>query len=377
MARPLITPRRRLAALVVVAAVVVGHAWLGERVAALLPSTAGGAASTVQRMDVAFVRELQPTEPPPAAAAPPPAPKPRRRAAAPVARPASSPASEAATEAASSPASAPDEAVAAAAPEPVASEPPPTEAAAADTLAAASTPVAAAPASAAASGAAPAFEWPPSTRLDYLLTGWYRGEVQGQARVQWIRQGGHYQVQVDVVIGPAFAPLVARRMTSDGEITAEGLAPLRYEEETTSMFGQPRRRALRFEPERIVLDRGSAPAMPGVQDTASQFVQLTWLFTTQPQRLRVGEALDFPLALPRRVDRWFYDVVAKETLHTRIGEVEAFHVKPRRDSPRPGELTAELWVAPSFQYLPVRILIRQDADTWVDLVVKAPPLQTP
>ena len=51
------------------------------------------------------------------------------------------------------------------------------------------------------------------------------------------------------------------------------------------------------------------------------------------------------------------------------------HVRPRRE-PRPGvELTAEMWVAPTLQYLPARIVIRQDADTWVDMLIASLPLQ--
>jgi Protein of unknown function (DUF3108) len=116
--------------------------------------------------------------------------------------------------------------------------------------------------------------------------------------------------------------------------------------------------------------------MTGVQDTASQFVQMTWLFTTQPDLLRVGNSISLPLALPRRMDRWTYDVVAEQRLYTPVGELDTFHVKPRRADTRPrGELSAEVWFAPSLQYLPVRIRIQQDADTYVDLMMDAAPLQ--
>ena len=117
-----------------------------------------------------------------------------------------------------------------------------------------------------------------------------------------------------------------------------------------------------------------APA--AVQDTASQFVQLTWLFTTRPELLRVGNTIEMPLALPRRLDRWRYEVVARERLATPVGEVEAFHLKPRRAAERPrGELSAEVWFAPALQYLPVRIRIEQDPETFVDLVLDAAPMQ--
>lgn len=396
---------RRWAALAVLLGVLAGHWWLGREVAELVVGAGAAQKPAMQRMDVAFVRELQQAAPPAVAprVAPPPAPvRPRpvpakAEAPEPVASAASAAqaaedaasraavetAAEAAAEAAAQALAAASAAASASQPQPQAPEPSPSDADTAVAVAAAAASAAEAASAAAsapvsvASAVAPSFEWPPSTRLDYVLTGNYRGEVNGSARVQWIRQGQRYQVHVDVIVGPSVAPLVARRMTSDGSIGAGGLVPQRYEEETTALFGQPRRRGLRFEPDRIVLDKGTAEPWPGVQDTASQFVQLTWLFTTQPQLLKVGQALEFPLALPRRIDRWHYDVVAEETLYTRVGELRTFHVKPRRESARPGELTAELWFAPTLQYLPVRILIRHEGDTYVDLMLNAPPLQTP
>jgi hypothetical protein len=68
-------------------------------------------------------------------------------------------------------------------------------------------------------------------------------------------------------------------------------------------------------------------------------------------------------------------VRASETLWTPVGAIEAVHVQPRRE-PRPGgDLVAEMWFAPTLQYLPVRIKIRQDAQTWIDLLVDRLPEQ--
>jgi hypothetical protein len=326
------------------------------------------------RIDAAFVRTLAPAEPPPAASvATAAAPKPRPRRAR-VAAPAASAASAAevpapAEAAASEPLRAePVEVVTATATPPL-PEP---------AIVATSAPLPAASASApAASTSATRFEWPPSTRLTYRLAGNYRGEVHGNARVQWVRQGERYQVQLDVTVGPSFAPLMARNMTSDGELGEAGLVPRRYDEATKLPFQSPRRVTMLFTPQTVTLANGSTrEALPGVQDTASQFVHLTWLFTTQPQLLRVGNRVSVPLALPRRMDHWVYEVAAEERLYTPVGELDTFHLKPRRvqDKPR-GELSAEIWFAPSLQYLPVRIRIQQDADTFVDLMMDAAPLQ--
>lgn len=221
------------------------------------------------------------------------------------------------------------------------------------------------------------FEWPPSTRLSYLLTGNFNGPVEGRARVEWLRTGTRYQVHLDVRIGLDIAPLVTRRMSSDGELGDQGLKPLRYDEETRVLLRSPRRLSILFEGDRVILPAGRdpVPAPTGVQDTASQFVHLTWLFTTQPQRLKVGEKIELPLALPRRVDLWTYDVVSEELLETPAGRIPTFYVRPRREARAGSDLVVETWFAPSLQYLPVRIRIRQDADAFADLVLERLPQQ--
>jgi hypothetical protein len=218
--------------------------------------------------------------------------------------------------------------------------------------------------------------WPPSTRLSYQLTGHYQGPVEGQARVEWLRSGSRYQVHMDVSIGPAFAPLMSRRVSSEGEITPAGLSPQRFDEATKVLLRDARQLTVMLGAERVLFANGqSAPRPVGVQDGASQFVQLTWLFTTQPDLLQTGRSIELPLALPRSLQVWTYDVLGAETLTTPAGVVDAVHVKPRREAKPGGDLTAEFWVAPSLQYLPVRILIRQDADTYLDLQILRLPQQ--
>jgi hypothetical protein len=222
-----------------------------------------------------------------------------------------------------------------------------------------------------AASAAPVFAWPPSTRLSFKLLGHYRGPVEGTAQVEWLRQGSRYQVHLATAIGP----VLSRHITSEGELTAQGLAPRRFDGEQKVLFRSARRWQLRFGPDEVVLSDGrQVPTQPGAQDEASQFVQLTWLFTTQPDRLRVGSAVEMPLAISRRLERWIYDVRAEEVLRLPFGEVPTFHLKPRREATG-GDLTAEIWIAPTLQYLPVRIRISDGKDAWVDLTLEKPPLQ--
>ena len=115
-----------------------------------------------------------------------------------------------------------------------------------------------------------------------------------------------------------------------------------------------------------------ATRCPGVQDTASQFVQLTYVFSTRPELLRVGGTVDIPLALKNKVDVWTYDVVGEEILATPFGPLPTLHLTPQRPA-KPGDLSAEIWFAPLLRYLPVRIRIRQDAQTYIDLLISKRP----
>jgi hypothetical protein len=372
--------RRRFAAALLVAAVTMIHlavAWIVD--VSLIGL--GDAQRMPVRLQAAFVRELQQTAPPSVAPKPAAPAKAKRRAPKP-APAASSPAVEPESAKAAPPEPEPQP-IAEPVPEPIAEAPPtvakapPPAAEPVPTDSAASAPQTAnAAAAASSSPSAPAFEWPASTRLSYILVGNYRGEVRGNAQVEWVRSGERYQVHLDVTIGPKFAPLLTRRMSSDGVLGEHGLSPRRYDELTQRAFGEPRVVTMHFERDAILLGNGQRrDTLPGVQDTASQFVQLIWLFTTQPERLRPGNTIEVPLALPRNVDRWVYDVLEEETLYAPFGAVNAVHLKPRRVS-RPGaDLTVETWFAPTLQYLPVRIRIHQDADTFVELMIERPPLQ--
>lgn len=379
------SPLRRPGVLATALLVTAGHLWLGDE---LMEDRLGFGASnsSIRRIEVAYVRELALAPPPQAPAAPVATarPRPRRAAAAKPAAstPASAPQRQETVVAKVEPAPPPPEVPAPPEPAPLLDTPvPPNQPASAELppAPAAPVPAVAAPPVASAPASAPAaqpFDWPPSTRLAYQLAGNYRGEVQGQATVEWIRVGLRYQVHLQAMIGPPFAPLLMRRVSSDGELGDRGLAPRRFDGEQRVAF-RSRRWAMTFEPDKVLLPEGrEAPTMAGVQDEASLFVQLTWIFTTQPHLLTVGRTIDIPLALPRRVEVWQYDVVGEEVLRLPFAEVPTVHVKPRRPPRRGGDMTAEIWFAPQLQYLPVRILIRQDPETFVDLMLERAPQQS-
>ena len=213
--------------------------------------------------------------------------------------------------------------------------------------------------------------WPTDTRLTYDLKGYFRGKFYGNAKVQWQRQDDHYQVEVDIRL-PLFIQLT---LTSQGKVGVDMLEPQLYHEVRPGRIDQ-----LSVAGNEVRLNSGQITTKPqGMQDTASQFVALSQRFATQPDLLQVGGEVSLWLGRPNGVDLWTYDIVAEDTLQTsNLGPVQAFHLKPRPLAKPRGPIMAELWFAPSLQYLPVRILITQGDNTFVDLIVEkieqAPPI---
>lgn len=370
-----------LLAALVVTAHLLALEWIGRQADAIsgLPAMA----------PTMYTRLLKPAPPPVvAAASPPPAPrpkphvapspKPKASAPKPKPPPPPPPAPEPEVQAQEPPQEAPPELAQTESPQPpvAGNEPPQPEAAAEAAAPAASEPVtataaalpasaAALPASAAASAPQPASldSWPTDTRLTYQLGGeWRSGPLFGHADVQWQREGEKYQVRLDVKIR-VFGTQV---LTSQGEVTPGGLLPRAYEE-----LRPGKRRAAQFGDQVLVLENGkTAPRPPGVQDTASQFVELSHRFATGRDKLEVGRSVDVWLARPGGLDLWTYDIVERETLRTpRMGAVEAFHLKPRNIPNPRGNITAEMWFAPSLQYLPVRIKVIMGSEAYLDLLV--------
>ena len=213
-------------------------------------------------------------------------------------------------------------------------------------------------------------DWPLSTRLNYKLGGYFRGELHGDARVQWSRddpaKSDTYQVQVN-------ASVLAQKisMVSQGRVRATGLEPKIFEENNRGKI-----RNLRLEAQEIITDNGTRLPRPvadpfSVQDAASQFVELGHRFRNGRNRLAEGEVVKIWLARPGGLDEWVYDIGPAETIYLPdIGPVQAFHLTPRPLANSRGPIKVEMWFAPSLQYLPVRIKLILNAETHLDLKVQ-------
>ena len=204
--------------------------------------------------------------------------------------------------------------------------------------------------------------WPESTRLVYQLKGFFRGEFSGSAKVDWQRQNERYQAQVAVDV----ALLVRMSFTSQGRIQPQQLWPEVYEEDRRG-----KRRSARFTEQWVTLDNGTQlPRPEGLQDTASQFVQLAQDFRSGRLLAQTGQVVSVMLGRPGGVDLWQYDLTPNVVVDTPLGSLETIHLKPRPLEKSRGTVTAEMWFAPKLQHLPVRIRLQLNPETWLDLTLQ-------
>ncbi|MBN2691738.1 MAG: DUF3108 domain-containing protein, partial [Burkholderiaceae bacterium] len=218
----------------------------------------------------------------------------------------------------------------------------------------ASAPLSEAPATSSPVAAAPA--WPPSTKLSYTITGYWRGDLHGSGALVWTVDGDHYEATLS---GSA---LISFDYRSTGRVDGDWLAPTRY---TERVFTREKS---------IVFDRASdtlrfsaipdmLPLLPHVQDSASLFLQLAHRLTTRPGDFHPGATLTFAVARPSGMTNWTFTIAGTDTVPTPVGPLLCWHIV--RQATQANELGAQIWLAPQLQNLPVQIRLQQSADSFL------------
>lgn len=180
--------------------------------------------------------------------------------------------------------------------------------------------------------------------------------------------GGRYHIVSETApVGffKLFQPRAAR-FVSRGRVTARGLQPEYFEGSRGP--DDPRRASAEFDWEnrRLALShdgRNDVVELPaGTQDRLSIMYQLMYLVNERTARL------EFAMTNGRKLDRYRYEVVPDAEIDTPLGRMKAVHLVRQRDA---GESQTELWLAPQFHYLPVRmILVESDGTRYEQIVTR-------
>lgn len=222
---------------------------------------------------------------------------------------------------------------------------------------------AAVPARAHASGVR--FSVPPSGNLHYNT--FYNGVENAPGTIHWTSDGDGYEMVVSVPL-----PFVGTfSYESQGRIDAFGLAPERYIEKR----GRRPQEVTTFDrtAKRIGFTRSSATlALPdGAQDRFSMVMQLASLVRGDPDAYKPGVTRSFYVADDDSGENWPIETIGDESIRTAEGFIDARHFMrlPRHAGDR---RRIDVWLAPSLDWLPVRIMQTEPNGSQIELVWRGP-----
>lgn len=203
------------------------------------------------------------------------------------------------------------------------------------------------------------FKFPSNARLSYQVRGNAKGfTYHASAELNWLHALSHYDASMTV----SALFIGSRRMTSSGQIVAEGLAPTRFADKYKNEV------SANFEPDKgQVSFSANTPTLPwikGMQDRVSVFFQLAGMLAGQPESFPVGSVISMVTVGPRDADGWSFLVEAAEKISLPAGQMDTLKLarQPRKEN----DQTVEIWYAPALGYLPVRSKITEPNGDFFD-----------
>jgi hypothetical protein len=207
------------------------------------------------------------------------------------------------------------------------------------------------------------FKAPASAVLSYKMQGQAKGLTYwANGELLWQQDGQRYDAKLEV---SAFL-IGTRTQTSTGTLGPEGLMPTRFGDKSRSEL------AAHFQRDKNIIsfsaNSPSVPLLKGAQDRLSVIIQLGALLAGDPARYPTGTMLSFQTASQREAEVWQFSVEKEETLQLPYGTVVA--VKLNRSPRREFDQRIEVWLAPEFGYLPVRLRVTNANGDWIDQTLK-------
>ncbi|MBA3057941.1 MAG: DUF3108 domain-containing protein [Gammaproteobacteria bacterium] len=197
---------------------------------------------------------------------------------------------------------------------------------------------------------------PASVRLKYQVLS-NKFPYRLGAELLWQPFGAQYEARLEI---GAFGQ--ARVQTSRGQITPQGLAPLRFSDKFRSEVAAHFNRAQG----KVTFSANTpdAPLLTGAQDRLSVLVQLAAMLASTPERYPQTSTITIQTIGARSADTWLFTVGEAETLTLPGGQQAT--LKLLRNPREAFDQKVEVWLAPALGYLPARIRITEANGDYVD-----------
>ena len=207
---------------------------------------------------------------------------------------------------------------------------------------------------------------PPPADLSYTITAKQHGlTINGTANVQWRAGDGKYSLAVESRAA-IFGKILETR--SEGLIDDYGLAPVsfyekRFRKEANTTSFKRDTKTISFS-----VGDETYPIKGGEQDRASIQWQIASQARATPDKFKPGSEFAYFVAGRRDADQWSFKVANVEPVQTGSGEVSAVHLVRSPLSDDKGS-QVDLWLAPSLDWYPVRVVFKDADGDFVDQVL--------
>jgi outer membrane biosynthesis protein TonB len=205
---------------------------------------------------------------------------------------------------------------------------------------------------------------PGSVKLAFAVTG-----QQGTSPMQgvfgdlvWLQDGSSYDARLSL----KFLFRTIRSQHSIGRIGPTGIEPARFSE---SRKGEVASHFLRDQGQVMFSNNAPpVPLQPGAQDRLSVVMQLGGMLAGDPARYPPGSRIAVQTVGPRDAGVWVFVVEGEEQMSVPAGSyaVRKLTRSPRRE----GDDKIEIWLAPAFGYLPVRMKQTQPDGDFADMQLR-------
>jgi len=203
--------------------------------------------------------------------------------------------------------------------------------------------------------------FPPSVRMFFDVKGVVTYAYTGGSELLWLNHGNGYHARLQIT---KFG-FHLRTWTSKGDLTGQGLVPLRFGDK-----GRSSEIASHFQRDKgIISFSANVPDVllqEGAQDYLSSFFQLSAMLSGEPERYPPGSAIAFQVAGARGADPWIFHVDGLETLDLPDGPKAGVRLTREHDAKY--DTKVELWLAPDLSYLPIRIRLSQGNGDFAELL---------
>jgi hypothetical protein len=203
----------------------------------------------------------------------------------------------------------------------------------------------------------PTYNVPASVRLKYLVQA-NKFPFSVNAELAWQTDAQTYDARLTI---SAFGQ--ARTQTSRGQITAQGLAPLRFSDKYRSEVAAHFNR----ETGKVTFSANTPDVLlsPGAQDRLSILLQLGAMAAGSPAQFTEGTTLAVQTVGPRDADTWLLTVQGEEPLVLPGGAQTGLKLlrKPRKEF----DQRVEVWLGKDMAYLPIRLKITETNGDYLDL----------